>query len=106
MTGQGKCHNSGARLLGFADAAAIRPMHILELFQVLGGGRGDAGLDAVPADQPVPRHSRGGALASSSPQISNLQFQLRASIRKSNGGCPNRHPPQGRPQADKKLPSF
>jgi hypothetical protein len=29
----------------FADADAIRPEHIAEFYELLGGGRGDAGLD-------------------------------------------------------------
>jgi pimeloyl-ACP methyl ester carboxylesterase len=32
-------------LIVFADADAIRPAHIVEFFQLLGGGKGDAGLD-------------------------------------------------------------
>jgi pimeloyl-ACP methyl ester carboxylesterase len=32
-------------MLVFADADAIRPQHIVELYEVLGGGRRDAGLD-------------------------------------------------------------
>jgi hypothetical protein len=40
-------------LIVFADADAIRPAHIVKFFQLLGGGKGDAGLDgsAWPANQ-------------------------------------------------------
>ena len=40
-------------LIVFADADAIRPAHIVEFFLLLGGGKGDAGLDgsARPANE-------------------------------------------------------
>jgi pimeloyl-ACP methyl ester carboxylesterase len=34
-------------LLVFADADAIRPAHIVDFFECLGGGKGDAGLDGL-----------------------------------------------------------
>jgi pimeloyl-ACP methyl ester carboxylesterase len=37
----------------YADADAIRPAHIVELFELLGGGRHDAGLDG--SDRPASR---------------------------------------------------
>jgi hypothetical protein len=32
-------------LIVFADADAVRPAHIVEFFQLLGGGKGDRGMD-------------------------------------------------------------
>lgn len=49
-------------LIVFADADAFRPAHIVEFFQLLGGGKRDAGLDgsarAQSMSSPSSRDSR------------------------------------------------
>jgi hypothetical protein len=67
-------------LIVFADADAIRPAHIVKFFQLLGGGKGDAGLDgsAWPANQLaiMPAYA--------------LQHRILPSPRKSRGAVPRR----------------